>query len=338
MSDEPPFLNGSDSDKESNPDEDDQAVYNAIAENLDILRSFNKPSDTIQSLKDKASVESQLAMLYLQIDKLQDARKFLFLALGDYEKLGDKEQKAAIQGSIGSLDLQQGNYYSAKKYCEEASEYWETTTHLNERIACQQNLGIIYLQLGDEPKAVDTIVSAMRMAMKLQDPDQFAVTIQILLNYYEEQRKFDVLKELKLKALEFWEKMDLKPRQVKTLIDLGVISQVLENFADALQYFKKAYNLALNLKDTKKMYLADGFIGETYFKLKEIEKAKQAYMDAFMLAVFLNLKEEMDKMRAVLVTLGISLDEIKAKEAEAKKTTDEKKPDPKKISNPKKSK
>jgi tetratricopeptide (TPR) repeat protein len=329
LSDEPPFLNG----PNSEPDVDDQEIYDAIAENLDVLRSFNKSSDSTDDLKNKASTESQLAMLYLRLDKFQDARKFLFLALGDYEKLQDKEQIAAIQGSIGSLDLHQGNYYSAKKYCEAAYQFWETSTHLNERIACMQNLGIIYLQMGDESKAVDTIISAMRMAMKLQDPDQFAVTIQILLNYYEEHRKFDVLKELKLKALEFWEKMELKPRQIKTLIDLGVISQVLDNYVDALQYFKKAYNLAYTSKDSKKMYLADGFIGETYFKLKEIEKAKQAYFDAFMLAVFLNLKEEIEKMRAVLVTLGVGLEEIKSKELEAKKTTDEKVSTPKKSVN-----
>jgi tetratricopeptide (TPR) repeat protein len=225
---------------------------------------------------------------------------------------------AVVKGSLGSLDLELEDYISAKRFCEEAYEYFQKSTHLNERIACLQNLGLIALQLGDEEQAVDYILNGLRMAMQLQDEDQFVNLIQILLEYYEKDRKYDMVRELKQKALEFWEAMKLEGRQYKTLIDLGVLSQILDQYEEALQYFKKAYNLAYSMNDSNKMYLAEGFIGETYFKLNEIEKASESYSKAFMLAVFLQLPEEIDKMRAVLLTMGFSVEEIKQKAENAK--------------------
>ena len=221
-----------------------------------------------------------------------------------------------MKGSLGSLDLQLGDYISAKRFCEDSYEYFKTSNYLNERIACLQNLGLIHLQLGQEEQAVDYVLNALRMAMQLQDEDQFVSVIQILLEYYERQTNYEMLKELKLKSLEFWEAMKLNTRQYKTLIDLGVLSQILEQWDEALQFFKKAYNIAYAIKDSEKMYTAKGFIGEVYVKQQEIEEAISAYIEAFMLAIYLDLSDEIEKMRAVLLTLGVDHEELEIKEQE----------------------
>ena len=54
--------------------------------------------------------------------------------------------------------------------------------------------------MGQEEQAVDYVLNALRMAMQLQDEDQFVSVIQILLEYYERQTNYEMLKELKLKT------------------------------------------------------------------------------------------------------------------------------------------
>jgi hypothetical protein len=92
----------------------------------------------------------------------------------------------------------------------------------------------------------------------------------------------------------------------------------LNEFLPALDIFKRAYNIAYELHDSKRIFLAQGFIGECYLKLKIIEEAKDSYVQTFMLAVHLNEKEEIEKFRLVLRTLGFSDNEIEKKQREAK--------------------
>ena len=65
------------------------------------------------------------------------------------------------------------------------------------------------------------------------------------------------------------------------------------------------------------MYTVKGFIGEVYVKQQEIEEAISAYIEAFMLAIYLDLSDEIEKMRAVLLTLGVDHEELEIKEQEA---------------------
>jgi tetratricopeptide (TPR) repeat protein len=137
-----------------------------------------------------------------------------------------------------------------------------------------------------------------------------------------------MLLELKKKALEFWESLKLPDRQYKTLIDLGVISQITENFTEALVFFKRAFNIAYTMNDLERMYFSQGFIGECLLKQKEIEKANFTYLQAFKLAVFINstndFKDEVIKMRLILQSLGNSKELIMEEEQKALQTPDSK--------------
>lgn len=67
------------------------------------------------------------------------------------------------------------------------------------------------------------------------------------------------------------------------------------------------------------MFLAEGFLAESFLNRNEIEKAKYAYLQTFKLAVFLNIngkhQEDVNSIRLALLSLGYSNEEI-LKEAE----------------------
>ncbi len=295
------------------------SLDNDISKMIKILKKTYEKEETTEIIEKRATLCSNLAVLYIQKENLEDSQKFFLESIQEYEKLSDDFKLASTKGALSSLYIQMGKFSLAKHYAEEANQFWKKSMHLNERLACLQNLGIILLKLNEEVEASDYVLEAMKMAMQLQDEDQFAQSIHILLNYFETKKRYDMLLELKKKALEFWEQMNLEERQFKTLIDLGVISQILEGFEDAVAYFKKAFNIGYRSGNLEQMYLAEGFVAESYLNKKDIEKAKYTYLQAFKLAVYLNMngkhQNDVNLMRMALLSLGFTVEEL-LKEAE----------------------
>ena len=292
------------------PEEIQQQIAIGLKE---FKKTYNIP-ETEQVVDYRCELASKLGIFYFQADDFQEARKFLFVAMKGYEQQQNAQKLAATQGLLGSLFLHSGDYALSLKYYENAYEYWQKTSFLNERIICLQNIGINYLHLDQEAEASEALLEALRMAVSLLDEVQFAVTIQILLEHYERLHRFDMLFELKKKALEFWVQLQLPQRQYKTAIDLGVLSQVLEDYDQALVYFKKAFNVGYNEGNLKDMFLAQGFLAECFLKLNDIEKAKYTYLQAFKIAIYINItenfKDQIDAMRVSLLALGVSKEKL----------------------------
>ena len=295
------------------------SLDNNISKLIKLLKKTYEKEETTKNIEERATLCSNLAVLYTKKENLEDSQKFFLESIQEYEKLHDDFKLASTKGALSSLYIQMGKYPLAKHYAEEANQYWVKSMHLNERLACLQNLGVILLKLNEEVEASDYVLEAMKMAIQLQDEEQFAQSIHILLNYFEKKKRYDMLLELKKKALEFWEQMNLEERQYKTLIDLGVLSQILESFDGAIINFKKAFNIGYTSGNLEQMYLAEGFLAESYLNKKDIEKAKYTYLQAFKLAVFLNIngnhQNDVNSMRMALLSLGYTTEEL-LKEAE----------------------
>lgn len=298
-----------------------EKINQAIQLGLQELKDSYKHPNTTKVQDSRAEILAQLGVLYWKKDDLIEARKYFLLALTEYEQLEDDFKIANVKSSLGSLFIQTGEYSLGLRYNLEALDYWKTQNFLNERIVALQNVGVCFLKMKEDVKAAEYLLQALQMAVYLEDEHQFAYTIQILLEYYEKQQRYDMLLELKRKALDFWKTLKLPLRQFKTLIDLGVICQILDEHKTALHYFKQAYNIAYNLPDLEKMYLAEGFIGECYTKLGDIDQAKRVYLQTFKLAVYLNTisdhQEAVDSMRLLLLTLGFSHKELEHEEKKA---------------------
>ena len=93
-----------------------------------------------------------------------------------------------------------------------------------------------------------------------------------------------------------------------------MLSQVLDDYKTGLIYFKKAFNVAYNDGNLKNMYLAQGFLAECFLKMDNIEKAKYTYLQAFKMAIYINItenfKDQIDQMRVSLLALGVSKEKL----------------------------
>ena len=300
----------------------------SIADLFKLVQKLQKEPDTPANNESKANMASNLALLLWKDEKLNQARRFFTIALESYTKIGDELRAASINGALGSLYLSIEEFEMAEHYTKDAYSFWSVkgSSHLNEKLSCLQNFGIIYKNLNQIEKAAENVLKAMELAIKLGDEHEFAKSVQILLEYYESIERYDMLLELKGKSLEFWRFLKIPEREFKTFIDMGVICQLMDNHDDSLMYFKEGFNVAFALGDLEKMYLAQGFVGEAYFKMHDVEKAKKTYIEAYKLAVYIHALQEASgkdqlkisemanneqSMQIVLLSLGVTQDEIK---------------------------
>ncbi len=301
----------------------DETIAQVLAD-LSNLQSASEDEENHEFIRNRANLYAELGILYVRKNNTAKARDYLMAALRDFIKLDDKVAIASTKSSIGSMYLNNGDYITAKSFFTEAYSFWHDAPYLNERIAALNSLGICELNLGNEEAGVEKVLKAISIAAKLRDDAEFLFSIEILLRYFEEKKDYDVLRELKYKALEYWSQ-DSKfiLRSYKTLIDIGVLSQILEDYPTAMKHFKEAFNISLEIGDFKRAYLAQGFIAETYVSLKEIDKAKETYLNAYMIALLIDLEsnkedtEEAEQMKAALIMLGVSPEIIHEKKKEA---------------------
>ena len=173
------------------------------------LQSKVEDSEDLEFIRKQANLFAELGLLYIKKNLNSKARDYLMAALRNFIKMEDKVAIASTQGSLGSMYLNNGDYITAKSFFTEAYSYWKDAPYLNERIAVLNSLGICELNLGNEEEGVDKILKAVSIAAKLRDDAEFLFSIEILLRYFEEKKDYDVLRELKYKALDYW-KQDSK--------------------------------------------------------------------------------------------------------------------------------
>lgn len=316
--------------QEIRPENEEQAeerkklIEQCKAELTALYRSPSNEAEQFTIKTQKANLLVELGLLYLRDTQISKARDHLMMAFRLFRELNDEKGMASVNGALGSLYLAHNDHYTAKEYFERAYAYWGKSNYLNEKIVCLRSLGLTHLQLNEEEEGVTKILDSAKIAAHLDDTAEFLFSMQVLLEHYEKQQEYDVLRELKLKVLEYWEKHpEYVSRRFKTLVDLGVLSQVLEDYPAALQFFKHAFNIAFQMGDFEKTYLAQGFIGEVYVQLEKLEQAKSAYLKAFQTSILIGLEEDhhsekVENARLVLKTLGIPEETIKEKEEIAK--------------------
>jgi hypothetical protein len=93
-------------------------------------------------------------------------------------------------------------------------------------------------------------------------------------------------------------------------MELGIAYANLKEHNHSLKNFKNAVNYAIKSENNFLIYQGIVLVAETLFQLRDIGGAKQEYLQALSMAVYLNLEVEIRKTKMVLLNLGASNQEI----------------------------
>ena len=124
------------------------------------------------------------------------------------------------------------------------------------------------------------------------------------------QEKFDVVFELYKKSLKAFKELNDNQGIIISYFNLGILKNSFEDYENALRYFKKGTNIAIDSNFTELILKELNYNGENLFYQGKIKEAKNEFIKALHLANKVNAKNAVLQIKILLNSIGLTEENI----------------------------
>ncbi len=267
-------------------------------DNLEALKKFGKDSNYIKEL-------SNLALLQIEIEDYIEAENNIIVCLNHFKIQRDRLGQAAVFGVLGVLYFKKKKYEKSIEYYNEALKIYKELNQIQEEITCLKGIGSNYLKLNKNEEASDLFLDCSALCSDNDDIYNLLDCLGNLIYIYEKEENWDVLKELYQKSLESFKQLKDNKGIIVTSFNLGILQKREKKFNEALNYFKKGIPLAYESNYPELIIKGLSYIGEIFFLLGQIGKAKDEFIRALLLAKEVKAKNAIIQLKILLKSLGL---------------------------------
>ncbi|MFX1583180.1 MAG: tetratricopeptide repeat protein [Promethearchaeota archaeon] len=270
-----------------------------IKEKLEVLKKFGKDSNYIKEL-------SNLALLEIEIEDYLEAEKNILVCLNHFKIQRDRLGQAAVFGVLGVLNFKKKKYEKSIEYYNEALKIYKELNQIQEEITCLKGIGSNYIKLNKNEEASDLFLDCCALCSDNDDIYNLLDCLGNLIYIYEKEENWDVLKELYQKSLESFKQLKDNKGIIVSSFNLGILQKKEKKFNEALNYFKKGLTLAYESNYPELIIKGLSYIGEIFFLLGQIGKAKDQFIRALLLAKEVKAKNAIIQLKILLKSLGLN--------------------------------
>ncbi|MFX1494233.1 MAG: tetratricopeptide repeat protein [Promethearchaeota archaeon] len=271
--------------------------------NLEALNKFGKNSNYIKEL-------SNLAILQIEIEDYIEAEKNLTVCLNHFKIQRDRLGQAAVFGILGVLYFKKKKYENSIEYYNKALKIYTELNQIKEEITCLKGIGNNYIKLSKWEEASDNFLDCSALCSDNDDIYNLLDCLGNLIYIYEKEENWEVLKELYQKSLEGFKRLKDNKGIIVTSFNLGILQKKDKKFNEALNYFEKGMNLALESNYPELIIKGLSYIGEIFFLLGQIRKAKEKFIRALLLAKEVKAKNAIIQLKILLKSIGLKDEDI----------------------------
>jgi len=253
---------------------------------------------------------SNLALLQLEIDQFAESENNLNICLKHFKKQLDLLGQAAVYGILGILYFKWKKFEKSIDNYYKAFEIYRELNQIEEQITCLKGIGSGQLNLKQFDKANDTFLECSAICSDNNDIYNLLDCLGNLIIIYEKEQKWDVVFELYKKTLDAFKKLRDNKGIIVTYFNLGTLQKRSSKFENALIYFKKGTNLAIESNFSELIIKGLTYIGEITFYQGNIKSAKNQYIKALDLAKKINDNNSILQIKIILNSFGLNEDEI----------------------------
>jgi tetratricopeptide (TPR) repeat protein len=268
-------------------------------DNIEALKKFGKDSNYIKEL-------SNLALLQIEIENYIDAEKNMIECLNHFKIQRDRLGQAAVFGVLGVIYFKKKKYEKSIEYYYKALKIYKDLNQIQEEITCLKGIGSNYIKLNKSEEASDIFLDCSALCSDNDDIYNLLDCLGNLIYIYEKEENWDVLKELYQKSLESFKELQDSKGIIVTSFNLGTLQKKEKKFNEALKYFKKGMDLALESNYPELVIKGLSYIGEIFFLLGQLKKSKDQFIKALLLAKQVKAKNAIIQLKIVLKSLGLN--------------------------------
>ena len=272
-------------------------------ENLKELENFGKNSAYIKELSD-------LAFLQLEIELFEESEKNFQVCLKHFKKQLDRLGQASVYGVLGILFFKRGNYEKSISHYERAYDIYKELNQIQEEITSLKGIGNSLFKLNNLDDACDKFLECSAICSDNNDIHNLLDCLGSLIQIHEKQEKFDVVFELYKKSLHAFKELNDAQGIIISYFNLGILKNKSKEAEEALRYFKKGTNVAIDSNFTELILKGLSYIGENLFYQGKIKESKNEFIKALDLAKKVKAKNAILQLKILLNSIGLSEKDI----------------------------
>jgi tetratricopeptide (TPR) repeat protein len=286
-----------------------EASENKKLSKEEIKEIIKKKKNSIKELEKNAEYIKQLsdiAILQFQIEEYGAAEKNLLTCLTHFDNQKDRLGKASAMGLLGTLYFKKGDYNSSIDFYKKAFDIYDELKQINEKIMSLKGLGNAYLKSEQFEIASDIFFECCEICSENNEIYSFLDCIGHLITIYESQKEWDIVNDLYEKALEAFQKIDDKKGIITSYFNLGILNKNNQKYQNALFFFKKGVNTAIDANYSEHILKGLSYVAETLYYLGEMNQAKNQYIRALDLAEKIGAENAIRQIEILLRSFGLS--------------------------------
>lgn len=280
-----------------------QQLLNKKLENLKALEEYGKNSNYIKELSD-------IALIQLQLERFRDSEENYLICLKHFKKQKDRLGQAAVYGILGTLYFKKGDYEKSITSYKNAYTIYKELRQVHEQITCLIGIGNNYVKLNKLDEACDAFLNCSALCSDNNDIYNLLDCLGNLIYIHEQQLNWDVVFELYKKSLKAFKEIRDNKGIVTSYFNLGILQKKDNNFEEALRYFKKGTNVAIDANFVELIIRGLSYIAEMLFYLGKIKDAKNQLVKALHIAKKVEANNAIIQLRILLQSLGLKDDDI----------------------------
>ena len=280
-----------------------QQLLNVKLEKLKELGKIGKDSNYIKELSD-------IALIQLELEEYAESENNYLVCLKHFKKQKDRLGQAAVYGVLGILYFKEGFYQKSIDSYEKAYNIYKDLKQIQEQITCLIGLGNNYIKLNKLDEACDIFLDCSAICSDNNDLHHLLDCLGNLIHIHETIEKWDIVFELYKKTLKAFKQIKDIKGIITSYFNLGILQKKNNDLKEAIRYFKKGTNAAIDANYIELIIKGLGYVGEILFYMGEIKEAKNQFIKALKIANKVQAKNAIIQIQILLKSLGMSNDAI----------------------------
>ncbi|MBN1800302.1 MAG: tetratricopeptide repeat protein [Candidatus Lokiarchaeota archaeon] len=283
-------------------EEIDQLIKKKLILLNEIDRNQGKGSEYIRIL-------SEIALLKLEIEEFEESENYFKTCLAFFEKQSDNLGKAAVLGLLGALFYKKDQFEESINYYRQGDLLYKELLQFKEQTTCLIGIGSAYLKLNKLDEASDIFFKCSAICADNHDVYGLLECLQNLIFIYEKEEKWDVVFELYKKTLKAFKELKDRQGMIVSYFNLGILKKK-KNYEEALIYFKKGTNVAIDSNYSELIVKGLSYIAECLFYTGKIRDATNQLIKSLHLAEEIKAKNAIIQISVLLKSFGLSETDI----------------------------
>ncbi len=223
-------------------------------------------------LSESALLDYSMALAFLSESNYPESFQIALYAVEKFERSNDVKYIHKVYILLGNICSHVRSYKMAESYYRKAMDYLQPT-QISYYLTQVNIATAISFIADDQQPAINSILELIEPIMSFQDPCVLALTYLNLSNCYSEHGEADKAKECHEKSLALVPMIDNRSITFSLYQNIGYYYQSINEWKEALEYYKMAYNNALSEDNSEHLLFATSGVSVAYDRQGNIDSA-----------------------------------------------------------------